>query len=193
LAQVETNASKPYVKQEMSYEQTKEFEDEIRSMFLNSKEVHFIFRTPKHGEKTIVVKDQSVLREFADNFRLNSLVKYDRVSKGTAPSLMISVTVKSPDHEGVGFFASIPDFRGIGFTKTNGDDRDWCFVGLSPNTELLYRYYFSSVLPIWYGRNWNLHSLDDYKNDYYSRSFLEDLAKRIAVLPVTPELETLKK
>jgi hypothetical protein len=159
----------------MSYDQTKVIEDNIKSLFLSSNEVHFIFNTPKHGQKTIIIKDESILKEFANSFRFNAQVTFNRIPKDMVPSLAIYVMIQFPEKENASFFSSSINLHSLNFTQSKENDIEWCEVDLSLNTVLLYNYYFSSVLPIWYEkRHWHgAFELNDYKKDYYSTKLLQ--------------------
>ena len=163
----------------MTYEQTKKIEDKFRYSCLNAKEVTFKFYVlhPVQEEKTIIVKDKTILTEFANNFRFNSTIRFDRV-KGLVPGMRAMVRIVFSEDEEICFNSSEVNLHSLFFTQKNGDYTDWCYADLSLDTILVYNHVFATVLTELYDTRPGRLSYDEYKKDYFSRSFLDDLEKR---------------
>ena len=175
----------------LSFAQTKAIEDDIRSKFLNSEEVHFTFYISGSGRvnRTVVIKDKSLLKEFAEAFRFNSQIEFTRHRTGAVPGLAVSVAIRFPEHENFTILASEPNLNGKILFSRDASNTEWCSVDLSTETVLFYNQYFSSLLSMWYGADRRFRPLDFYKNSGYSaRSLLADFAKRVGVHPITPDL-----
>jgi len=162
----------------MSYEETKKIENDIKRVFAETEEVSFNFFRGRHSVRC-VVSEKRILAEFARYFRFVKPVSFTRIpnERSTPPGLLISVEMVAKGASECTFFASLPDIRVIQFTVDNGDSIDWCEAEVSTDFQMLFQYYFSEVIKkefIVY--NFPMLSLDDYrKNNYYNRSFLEDI------------------